>query len=94
MHMNFSELAYGHAMKKHVAFPTIDKMNKLIHGYYSKSPKRTSFLDNYMKTMGETSFRISPSIQTRYILYFRLVFRTYNDTFCYLFLIDGSQAMQ
>ena len=69
----FSELAYGHAMKKHIAFPTIDKMNKLIHGYYSKSPKRTSFLDNYMKTMGETSFRISPSIQTRYILYFRLV---------------------
>ena len=62
------ELAYKHAMKKHIAFPTIDKMNGLIHGWYSKSPKRTSFLDEMMALKGGTSFRISPSIETRFEL--------------------------
>ena len=59
------ELAYGHAMKKHIAFPTIDEKNNLIHGYYSKSSKRTSFLDEMMALKGETSFRISSGVETR-----------------------------
>ena len=71
MHVYISELAYGHAMKKHIAFPTIDKMNNLIHSYYSKSAKRTKFLDEMMDLKsGVTSFRISPSIETRYIYSF------------------------
>ena len=65
LYTNFSELAYKHAMKKHIAFPTIGDKNNLIHGYYSKSSKRTSFLDEMMALKGETSFRISSGVETR-----------------------------
>ena len=65
LYTNFSELAYKHAMKKHIAFPTIGDKNNLIHGYYSKSSKRTSFLDEMMALKGGTSFRISQGIDTR-----------------------------
>ena len=65
LYTNFSELAYKHAMKKHIAFPTIDEKNNLIHGYYSKSSKRTSFLDEMMALKGGTSFRISSGVETR-----------------------------
>ena len=61
----YVELAYLHAMKQHIAFPTIEKMNNVIHGFYSKSSKRTSTLDEMMAEEGEPSFRTSKGVQTR-----------------------------
>ena len=52
-------------MKKHIAFPTIEKLNNIIHGFYSKSSKRTSTLDEMMAQEGVPSFRISKGVKTR-----------------------------